>query len=143
MGSTNTLLVARFVGFQKLPESRNGFLVWFFFGGATLLGATRSETSGGTPLDLLETSCGALQVFFGGLPRIWAAHLMRILLCRVLSQSFSCGFWCGFSKWVFDFGFDFWVRFFAEGATPQNRAFFKKSNPKFEPKIQTPFPSPG
>ena len=28
----------------------------------TLLGATRSETSGGTPRDLLETRCGALQV---------------------------------------------------------------------------------
>ena len=28
----------------------------------TLLGATRSETSEGTPRDLLETRCGALQV---------------------------------------------------------------------------------
>ena len=47
----------------ETPESRNGFLACFFL--VTLLGATRSETSGGTPRDPLETRCGALQLLSG------------------------------------------------------------------------------
>ena len=77
----------------------------------TLLRATTSETSGGTPCDLLETRCRALQV---------------------LSGRFTEDFGCKFGANV-DFGADFphgcanvWceclVRFFVEGAKPQNRA---------------------
>ena len=76
------------LGFQKIPNRVTDFWLEFFLGGVTLLGATRSETSGGTPRDLLETRCGLCRYCLGGLLRILAANLMRILLCRVLSQSF-------------------------------------------------------
>ena len=116
----------------------------FFFFWVTLLGATRSETSGGTPRDLLETRCGALQVLswrftedFGC--KFDADFVVQSFCRRVFSA--TCG--ADFSNGCSIFGFDFWVRFFAEGAKLQNRAFLKKSNPKFEPKIRTPSPTPG
>ena len=57
---------------------------WFLFL-VTLLGATRNETLAGTPRDLLETRCGALQVLSG----------------RFTEDHFGC-----------EFGADFGVRLF-------------------------------
>ena len=97
----------------------NGFLVSIFWG-VTLLGATTSKTSGGTPRDLLETRCGALQVLSGRFTEDFGCEFgarfgMRTFvtefLVQILAREFS-KFWCEFLVW-----------FFAEGAKPQNHAF--------------------
>ena len=84
-----------------------------------------------------KLAVGLCRYCLGGLPRILAANLMRILLCRVLSQSFVVRIFVRiFQMGVRFLGSIFWVGFFAEGAKPQNRAFFKNSNPKFEHQSQ-------
>ena len=89
---------------------------WFFW--VTLLGATRSETSGGTPRDLLETRCWALQV-----------------LSWRFTEDFGCKFDADFvvQSFVAEFLvpiFQMGVRFFQKA--PNRRIAQKKLNPKFE-----------
>ena len=124
------------VAVRRPPESRNGYSVSIFF--VALLGATTSETSGDTPRDLLETRCRALQIFSGRFTedigcefgadfgvQIFVAEFLVRMLARIIQM-----------------GVRILVRFFAEGAEPQNRAFSTKSNQNSDPHSDT-FPNPG
>ena len=82
---------------------------------ATLLRPATSETSRGTPRELLETRCRALQVLLGRLTADFGFEF---------GADFGVDFWCGFRR-----GFSNWVRevlvrfFWCKGAKPQNCEF--------------------
>ena len=106
----------------------------------TLLGATRSEISGGTPRDPLETRCGALQV----LPGMFTEDFGCTFDADFVVQSFVTEFFVRILARIFQMGVrilgsNFWVRFFCRRRQTAEARIFKK----LKPKIRTPFPTPG
>ena len=82
-----------------VPRSVTDFWLQSFFL-VTFLGATTSETSGGTPRDLLETRCGALQVLSGRFTEDFgcefgadfgARTFVAEFLLRILARIFQMG----------------------------------------------------
>ena len=96
------------------------------------LGSKQQERPQGAPLvTFWKLAVGICRYCLRALPRIFGCEFGADLCRRV----FWCGFWRGFSNWVFEFWCEFLVRFFAEGTKPQNRAFSKKSNQNSDPKF--------
>ena len=107
----------------------------FLLFGVTLLGATRSETSGGTPRDLLETRCGALQVLSWRFTENFGCKFDADFVV----QSFVAEFLVRLLTRIFQMG----VRFlgsifgcdFLQKAPNRRVAHKKKSNPNSNPKF--------
>ena len=136
MGDTPPYRAIPFWGSRSSQNRVTDF--WFdFFFGVTLLGATRSETSGGTPRDLLEARCGALQVLSWRFTEDFGCKFDADFVV----QSFVAEFLVRLLARIFQMGVRFLGSIFLQKAPNRRIAHLKKIKPKIQTQNSYPIPN--